>query len=201
MKDLEIRGSGNLFGYEQSGQISKVGLKMYNKILREAVDKSKGLVKTETKNTNIIFSGDAFIDIKYINSTQERINYYQKLGSCSSIKNVKTIKKEIIDRFGPMGQTTKNIINITKYKIMLTEIGSSKCVINKDSVLIKFDDNRSGFNGLEFVEKINKTLIEGGYIHKISPEKRGVSINVVLNKSSAGSIIKCIYKGISQTHD
>ena len=161
MKDLEIRGSGNLFGYEQSGQISKVGLKMYNKILREAVDKSKGLVKTENKKTNIIFSGDAFIDTKYINSTQERINYYQKLGSCSSIKNVKTIKKEIIDRFGPMGQTTKNIINITKYKIMLTEIGSSKCVINKDSVLIKFDDNRSGFNGLEFVEKINKTLIEG----------------------------------------
>ena len=42
-----------------------------------------------------------------------------------------------------MGQTTKNIINITKYKIMLTEIGSNKCIINKDSVLIKFDDNRS----------------------------------------------------------
>ena len=198
MKDLEIRGSGNLFGYEQSGQISKVGLKMYNKILREAVDKSKGLVKTENKKTNIIFSGDAFIDTKYIKSTQERINYYQKLGSCSSIKNVKTIKKEIIDRFGSMGQTTKNIINITKYKIMLTEIGSNKCIINKDGVLIKFDDNRSDFNGLEFVEKINKTLTRGGYIHKISPEKKGISINVVLNKSSAGSIIKCIYKGISQ---
>ena len=82
---------------------------------------------------------------------------------------------------------------------MLTKIGSSKCVINKDSVLIKFDDNRSGFNGLEFVEKINKTLIEGGYVHKISPEKRGVSISVVLNKPSVGSIIKCIYKGISKT--
>ena len=81
---------------------------------------------------------------------------------------------------------------------MLTEIGSSKCIINKDSVLIKFDDNKSIFIGLEFVEKINKTLIEGGYIHKITPEKKGVSINVVLNKSSAGSIIKCIYKGISQ---
>ena len=48
------------------------------------------------------------------------------------------------------------------------------------------------------VEKINKTLIEGGYIYKISPEKKSVSINVVLNKSSVGSIIKCIYKGISQ---
>ena len=198
MKDLEIRGSGNLFGYEQSGQVSKVGLKMYNKILSEAVDKSKGLVKTEIKNTNIVFKGDAFIDIKYINNTQERISYYQKLGSCSSVKNVKTVKKEIVDRFGPMKQTTKNIINITKYKIMLTEIGSSKCVINKDSILIKFEDNRSGFNGLEFVEKINKTLTKGGYNHKISPEKKGLCVDVVLKKSSAGSIIKCIYKGISQ---
>ncbi len=201
MKDLEIRGSGNLFGYEQSGQISKVGLKMYNKILREAVDKSKGLVNTETKNTNIIFKGDAFIDIKYIHSTQERINYYQRLGSCLSIKNVKTIKKEIIDRFGPMGQTTKNIINITKYKIMLTEIGSSKCIINNDSILIKFDDNRSGFNGLEFVKKINETLMKCGHDHKISPEKNGVSVDVVLNKSTASSIIKCIYKGFLKAHD
>ena len=48
------------------------------------------------------------------------------------------------------------------------------------------------------MSKINKTLIGGGYIYKISPEKKGLSINVVLNKSSAGSIIKCIYKGISQ---
>ena len=197
MKDLEIRGSGNLFGYEQSGQISKVGLKMYNKILREAVDKSKGLVSAKNKNTSIIFKGDAFIDINYINSTQERINYYQKLASCSNVKNIKTIKKEIIDRFGPMGQTTKNIIDITKYKIMLTEIGTSKCIINKDSVLFKFDDNKSGFNGLEFVEKINETLTGGGHAYNISPEKKGVSINVILNKSSAGSVIKCIYKGIS----
>lgn len=81
---------------------------------------------------------------------------------------------------------------------MLTEIGSSKCVINKDSILIKFDDNRSGFNGLEFVEKINKTLTMDGYVHKILPEKKGISINVFLNKSTTGSIIKCIYKGISQ---
>ena len=81
---------------------------------------------------------------------------------------------------------------------MLTKIGSSRCIINKDNILIKFDDKSSGFNGLEFVEKINKTLIRGGHAHKISPEKKGVSINVVLNKSTAGSIIKCIYRGISQ---
>ena len=81
---------------------------------------------------------------------------------------------------------------------MLTEIGSSKCIINKDSVLIKFEDNKFDFNGLEFVEKINETLIRGGHNHKISPEKKGVSINVALKKSTAGSIIKLIYKGISQ---
>ena len=81
---------------------------------------------------------------------------------------------------------------------MLTEIGSSKCIINKNSILIKFDDNSSNFNGLEFIEKINKTLTKGGYTHKILPEKKGVSINVVLDKSSASSIIKCIYKGICQ---
>ena len=197
MKDLEIRGSGNLFGYEQSGQISKVGLKMFNKILRETVDKSKGLVKTQTKDTNIVFNGDAFIDLKYINSTQERINYYQKLSLCSSVESVNTIKNEIIDRFGKMGQNTKNIIDITKYKILLTKIGSSKCVISKENILIKFDDNRSGFDGLEFIEKINKSLSRGGFVHKITPEKKGLSVDVVLKKSSIGSIIKCIYKEIA----
>ena len=80
---------------------------MYNKILREAVDKSKGLVKTENKKTNIIFSGDAFIDTKYIKSTQERINYYQKLGSCSSIKNVKTIKKRLSTGLAQWGKPLK----------------------------------------------------------------------------------------------
>jgi len=98
-----------------------------------------------------------------------------------------------------MGQNTKNIIDITKYKILLAKIGSSKCVIDKENILIKFDDNRSGFDGLEFVEKINKTLSKGGFTHKITPDKKGVSVNVVLKKSSVGSIIKCIYRGIAQS--
>ena len=89
MKDLELRGSGNLFGLEQSGRVARVGLNLYNKILAESVRESQG------KRANggvflprVIFSGDALFPSTYMPLVEDRLYYYQSISETKKTKDL-----------------------------------------------------------------------------------------------------------------
>ncbi|MEW6007192.1 MAG: transcription-repair coupling factor, partial [bacterium] len=97
LSDLEIRGAGNILGREQSGNVQSVGLSLYTRLLKEAVNRIKGIKKEEKVIAPIDIPSDAFIPEDYISDEAERFNIYKRLSSGYSPKK---LEREIRDRFG-----------------------------------------------------------------------------------------------------
>jgi transcription-repair coupling factor (superfamily II helicase) len=118
MRDLEIRGAGNLLGPEQHGYMSEVGFELYCQLLREAVDELKGkLVKTFFE-TRIDLPVDAYIPRSYISDEALRIEAYQKIASVNNFDDLKNAADELTDRYGSMPPLVKNLEKICRLKIL-----------------------------------------------------------------------------------
>ena len=118
MQDLEIRGAGAVFGHKQSGHMSLVGFQMYCDLLSEEIKK-----KTNPDNVNYITpqiktSLPANIEETYVESMSSRVDLYYKIGTISTLEKVETIKKELVDVFGPTPTPTKNLIAVAELKTL-----------------------------------------------------------------------------------
>ena len=99
MKDLEIRGAGNIFGYEQSGHISGVGYHLYCKLFNNEVNRKAG-VGPAVRVPKIQFYGKAAFSDKYMPLLQDRLYFYQLLSSVNNKKEIVAVQEEISDRYG-----------------------------------------------------------------------------------------------------
>jgi len=150
LKDLEIRGAGNFLGKEQSGYINTVGFDLYNRILKEAVNKLKNQ-EVETEETEeqrdrddelrIYSDIDAFFPEEYISDSEQRVNYYRRLSEARDISEVDDIKEEIIDRYGKFHQKVQNLIQLVSIKILGRKLNISNITINSESLIAEFDKN------------------------------------------------------------
>ena len=120
LKDLEIRGAGNLFGYKQSGHMAKVGFEMYCKLLQEAIDETTGndALKQAPK---ISIPIDSLLDSEYIPLVQDRLYFYQQLSDAQQTEEVDKIEEELRDRFGRLPDSAKNLLYTAKTRIKLTD--------------------------------------------------------------------------------
>jgi len=126
LKDLEIRGAGNLLGSEQSGHIYKVGFDMYMEMLEKAVSYLKGEEITEEFDPQIRIRLSAIIPEEYVPDITLRLSLYRRISSVKSIQKLSELKDEIIDRFGSMPDEVKNLLNIVKIKILSKQLYISK---------------------------------------------------------------------------
>lgn len=157
LKDLEIRGAGNLFGYEQSGNIGKVGYNLYCKILTKALDgKLKGHGLKNVMRPVISFKGGAYLPEKYIPLVQDRIYYYQRLASAINADEVAAVKKEIVDRFGKAGKEAENVLSAAYIRELFTDMGVKKILLDTNVVELEFSSD-SIIRGLDF-SKLYKVL-------------------------------------------
>jgi len=113
MRDLEIRGSGNLLGLSQHGHIESIGYDLYIKYLREAIQKVKGVNTAENVDTTIDLKLDAFISSSYIEEEEQRIEIYRKISSVENNDDIEELTDELIDRFGDMPKPVHNLIMIS----------------------------------------------------------------------------------------
>ncbi|RSK39675.1 transcription-repair coupling factor [Mangrovimonas spongiae] len=171
MKDLEIRGAGDLLGGEQSGFINDIGFDTYQKILNEAIEelkenefkelykddnKPKQYVKDVTIDTDfeILFPDD------YVNNITERLNLYTKLNELKTEKDLESFEKDIVDRFGELPNQVIDLFNSVRVKWLAEKIGLEKVVMKKGKLIGYFITNQqSGFyqsnaftNVLKFVQ-------------------------------------------------
>lgn len=100
MRDLEIRGAGDILGVQQSGQVSAVGFHLYCKMLKRAIDALKKQAPISFNETKMEFSFDAKLPSSYINEVSLRMEIYYRLGDASTLKELEEILKELKDRFG-----------------------------------------------------------------------------------------------------
>jgi transcription-repair coupling factor (superfamily II helicase) len=123
MRDLEIRGAGNLLGPEQHGQIAAVGFELYCRLLDEAIREKKGEVTPELPDPMVEIPVDAYIPVQYIADSKQKVDIYKKIANANSREAVELVNDEIIDRFGNPSQPVANLIDISRIKALSKEIG------------------------------------------------------------------------------
>ena len=122
MRDLEIRGAGNLLGQRQHGHMEAVGYDLYCKMLNEAVKELKGETKDEDLfETTIDMDLDAFIPPKYIKSEFQKLDIYKRIAEIASEDEFLDMQEELVDRFGEMPNAVNNLLNIAYLKSVAHE--------------------------------------------------------------------------------
>ena len=116
MKDLEIRGAGNLLGAEQHGHMEAVGYDLYCKMLNEAVSDLKGLHYTEDFETTVDVDVDAYIPATYIRSEQLKLDIYKRIATIATDEELSDMTDELIDRFGEIPKSALNLMKIAFIK-------------------------------------------------------------------------------------
>ncbi len=156
MKDLEIRGAGDLLGAEQSGFINEMGFETYQKIMQEALEElqndeqfsnlfeneedRKKLFKSQ-KEVNIDTDFELMLPDFYIQATEERLSLYQKLAELESNEELKRFQNELLDRFGELPLEAINLLKSVELKWLAAEIGFEKIVMKNNIFLGYFPDN------------------------------------------------------------
>jgi len=171
MKDLEIRGAGNLLGGEQSGFINDIGFDTYQKILQEAIEelkenefkdlyitdnsKPKEFVKEVQIDTDfeILFPDD------YVNSVTERLSLYEKLSDLTSEDELIAFENEIIDRFGEIPTQVEDLLDSVRIKWLAKKLGLEKIILKQKRMIGYFvSDQQSEFYQTEAFTKTLKYL-------------------------------------------
>ncbi len=123
MKDLEIRGAGNVLGKSQHGHMAAVGYDLYCKMLNEAVNDLKGIKNEYSFETNVDLSVDAYIPSTYIKSEYQKLDIYKRIASIESEEELSDMKDELVDRYGSLSTPAVNLLNIALIKSMAHKIG------------------------------------------------------------------------------
>ncbi len=118
MKDMEIRGSGNILGKEQSGNIMDVGFDLYCQMLEEAVRKLKGEKPLQVFRTPVYIKTNMFIPDSYIADTKQKIEFYKRYEACESLEELANLTNEMIDRFGPPPEEVKSLIAMEEVRTL-----------------------------------------------------------------------------------
>lgn len=142
MRDLEIRGAGNLLGAQQHGHIASVGFEMYCQLLENAVNKlqHKPAEKIEP-SPEVNLSVAAYIDDKFISSSMHKIEIYQRLAVVKNLAELRDLTDEIIDRFGDPPESVINLLQISKIKCAAKSLGVQS--ISQKNLGVEFYFNES----------------------------------------------------------
>ena len=135
IKDLELRGAGNVFGYEQSGYVSSVGYHLYCKMFNDELKKSRGAGKNICV-PKIQYFGNASFNDNYIPLSQDRLYYYQRLSAAKNKQDLDAVQEEVEDRYGKPGPGTTNLYKITEIRTAYTQTLVKNILIEKDRIVL-----------------------------------------------------------------
>jgi transcription-repair coupling factor (superfamily II helicase) len=116
MRDLEIRGAGNLLGAQQHGHMDSVGYDMYCKLLSDAVNELKGEPVKERFETLIDINADAYIPATYIQNEQQRLEMYKKISLVQTLADFNDVQEEMEDRYGNPPRPVNNLLDVALLK-------------------------------------------------------------------------------------
>ena len=128
MKDLEIRGAGNMLGGEQSGHIADVGFDLYIRLVGEAVAEYRGDSAEPEPEMRIEIPIDAHLPTDYVESERLRLEMYKRLAEVKSEADVKAIEAELHDRYGVPTQPTLNLLEVARFRLLAREAGITEVV-------------------------------------------------------------------------
>src|SRR5690606_21891877 len=152
MRDLDIRGAGNLLGGEQTGFMAEIGFEMYQKILDEAIRELKRtefreLFKEEisrqddyVQDCTIDTDLEILIPDSYVENITERLSLYTRLDNCESEEELKAFEQELTDRFGPVPPQVTDLLNTVRCRKMAIALGFEKLILKEGKLRCYFID-------------------------------------------------------------
>lgn len=181
MRDLEIRGAGNLLGSQQHGNIASVGFALYCSMLEEAIAKAqhKTVTKTVEVDPVIDLGIDAFIDEAYINDTARKITIYQRLLQIRKLEDFDEFTDELIDRFGSPTPPVERLLKLARIKERARAIGIKSMVIREGVLIIHWADleKMAGWDpGLVATKVWQHVKIDKNNVLRYSPIEEGASV-------------------------
>ena len=188
LRDLEIRGAGDLLGAEQSGFIEAVGLEMFLKILDEEV-KEFQRDQSSTLHENALLAdecksdidADAYLPQKYAALAMDRIDIYRRLAHIREYEQIEQLEEEVVDRFGRMPVEAKNLFYLTKFRFLGRKSGFRAISVKKNETVARFSK--------KLLNEPNKTLQSwiGKILAAVSQDVEFVQSNELYLKLSAES--------------
>jgi transcription-repair coupling factor (superfamily II helicase) len=199
MKDLEIRGAGDLLGGEQSGFINDMGFETYQKILQEAIDELKenefkSLYK-ETSDTPKTYVNEVQIDTDlelyipeyYVNIVSERLSLYQELSKIKTTSDLDAFKAQLKDRFGKLPQETEALLKSVQLKWLAQRLGMERLVLKKQKCLCYFISNPESafYNSPQFSHLLQKVQQVQAMVLKEKQSTEGVKLLLVVEQMAS----------------
>ena len=125
MKDLELRGAGNVLGAEQSGHIAGVGFDLYIRLVGEAVEAYRAIadgetveVEEEVGEIRIELPVDAYIPVEYVDGDRLRLEAYRKLSQARAPEDIDAVVEELVDRYGPMPAEARRVVSVSRLRLV-----------------------------------------------------------------------------------
>ncbi|MGM0368918.1 MAG: transcription-repair coupling factor [Bacillota bacterium] len=142
MRDMEIRGAGNILGPEQHGHIEAIGFSLYCKLLEKAVNRLKDEEVKEDEDTVLELEVNAFIPEDYIADSKQKIEVYKKIKKVNNRGEIEALTAELEDRFGPLPEPLNYLLNLARIKVDASRLSITK-IEEGEEVIIKFSANHS----------------------------------------------------------
>jgi transcription-repair coupling factor (superfamily II helicase) len=143
MRDLEIRGAGNLLGTQQSGHIATVGYELYCRLLEQAVRGLKSLPPAELPPVNIDLPGEAWLPREFVPDLRAKIDIYRRLSRVTAEKQVDDLQAEIVDRFGPLPGEVRRMLAFAKLRVAAAAHGIDSIARQPGMLVIGHHDPRA----------------------------------------------------------
>ncbi len=201
MKDLEIRGAGDLLGGEQSGFINEIGFETYQKILAEAIDElkekefkdlyagteheKKGFVKETVIDTDF----ELLFPDNYVNNITERLNLYTKLNELKDEMELQTFEKDLTDRFGALPKQVVDLLNSVRIKWIALAMGLERVVMKKGKLVGYFvSDQQSPFYQSEAFGNVLRYVQNNSHAVKMKEKQTRNGLRLLLTFENISSV-------------
>jgi transcription-repair coupling factor (superfamily II helicase) len=196
MKDLEIRGAGNLLGAEQHGFVASVGFDMYCKLLEEAVRELRGEEKREARETRVEAAMDAFLPDSYVGDPDLKVVLYRRLAETRTSEEVAAMRAEVADRFGRLPEEAEHLFAIREIKLLGEAVGAESVRVGKGRIRVRFAEAAPGLRvGLQrlseaFGKSVSFEAREGltVEVRTVPRDARVTARNVLLTLGASGTI-------------
>jgi len=143
LRDLEIRGAGNLLGAEQHGHIAAVGFDLYSKLLAEAVRELQGESAVATVEPVVSMNAEGFLPDDYVSEVNQRLALYKRLASARTDEAVAELRDELLDRFGPLPVPAEQLLDTIRIRVAARDLGVERVEVGDGRALLTFAPSTS----------------------------------------------------------
>jgi transcription-repair coupling factor (superfamily II helicase) len=188
MKDLELRGAGNLLGSEQSGFVHAVGLDTYTRLLEDTIKRMKGDVSVEREPTDVTLEGTAFLPDEYIADPAQKLHLYRRLSRIEKLAQITTLNAEIRDRYGPPPSEVQRLLLAARLRLVGTDAGVERIQIIGSAARLTFAAAASP-RMLDFQKAFRG--------HQVEVEvKRPMPLSMILREAGAAAVGDILADGL-----